>query len=451
MKNVLKTVFCLALVAGVGFIIGAVGSDEVWNVLFGNADLDLAMALGAAAGIAGPGGSLEGGATHQGVDEYEDIHDLDLDKMIVKVRPSDVPIDTLIRELESVRSTDSIKTGGYEIGTRDVDDTITQACDGSSDVMSISVSKKAMWVADDTLIVPGVKGGDGKPLQLYVLSKDNQAGTLNVIASNPAAGGNLPAIASGEALLRLGNAKSETDAQTTAFQQIPVTRYNNCQIHMGQVEESVIESLHKKKVALDMGTYKEQSIWEMKRGMEFTNLFGVQSVMTNPDSNKLVYTSDGVWNMMTETSEFDPAKAFDNAFYVALTKEIFDNNNGSDRRLLLAGADFLERMAYVDAYSKQVDPKNVEVIHGVRFNRVVTNFGELLVKQHTLFRGAFSDCAMVLDMSYLRKEVYEPLHTVELDLDKTGQKRVKAYRMIENYCLFLENLPTHRRIRPQTV
>ena len=126
---------------------------------------------------------------------------------------------------------------------------------------------------------------------------------------------------------------------------------------------------------------------------------------------------------------------------------MFSDHYGSERKILFSGDDLIERMSDVAEFQQQIKPENVEVVHGIRFQRIVTNFGELLVKSHKLFRGAFADSALVLDMSYITKDVYEPLHTKVLNLDESGQKRVMAHRMIEHYCLYAENLPTHCKIR----
>ncbi|MCM1031545.1 MAG: DUF5309 family protein [Oscillibacter sp.] len=443
-EKLFKVLSCLALAAFAVFCVSGL-FDLSWFI----GDGEVSLAFAAAAGMVGPGDSIEGGVTHQKVEENTDLHDLDLDAVVVKVRPSETPMDTLMRELKNSRQTKSIQTGGWEVGTRDTEDKVTAALTGSSDVSDLSIGKKNMWIPDDTLLVPDVKGGDGKPLMLYILSKNNTAGTLNVIAANPV-DGKIPAIPENAALLRLGNAKSETDAQTTPFSTLPVSRYNFCQIHMCQVEESVVESLAKKKVSMDFSTYKEQSMWDWKRAMEYTNLFGVASVMTNPESQKLVYTSDGLWNQIDKAWEFDGSKDFTRKDYVAMTKFIFGDNNGSERKILFAGDDLVERMSSVTEFQQQIDPRNVEIVHGIRFQRIVTNFGELLLKSHKLFRGSFADNALVLDMSYITKEVYEPLHTKELNLDESGQRRVIAHRMIEHYCLFAENLPTHCKIRKKS-
>jgi hypothetical protein len=110
----------------------------------------------------------------------------------------------------------------------------------------------------------------------------------------------------------------------------------------------------------------------------------------------------------------------------------------------------LEAIATVPSYQKQLEAKNVEIVHGIRVNRIETNFGELLIKNMgVLFSGERAHWGMVLDMGNIVKKVFEPLHTDVLNLDNSGQRRVKAVRIIENYCLFAENLPTHRKLVPQ--
>ena len=41
----------------------------------------------------------------------------DLNKIVVKVRPSDTPLDTLTRELNNVTHVKNRETGGFEMGT----------------------------------------------------------------------------------------------------------------------------------------------------------------------------------------------------------------------------------------------------------------------------------------------------------------------------------------------
>jgi hypothetical protein len=154
---------------------------------------------------------------------------------------------------------------------------------------------------------------------------------------------------------------------------------------------------------------------------------------------------------MNQQTAIDFSTPMTDADWNALGKDIFEGNNGSDRRFLLAGPELMLHISQVPEYKKQLEAKNTEVVLGVRVHKIETPFGELLVKpMGTLFDNYFSKCGIVLDVNYLKKYVMEPLTATVLELDKTGQRRVKnAVRMHETYSLFLENLPVHRRIVPK--
>lgn len=442
-----KKLFGLLIIAFIMISLGVFGVESFVEFLVGGSSIMAA----AGAAIVGAGVAVEGTLTTDDLLAQEGITDDDLNKLMVKVRPSDTPLDTLTREIGNVQGVASEECGGYEIGTRDILDTVIESYAGGTDVANIKVGKKAMWQVNETIYVPEITGGGGKSLMLYVIGKNNTDSTLEVIAVNPV-DGDIPAIPADTKIMRLSKAMAELAAQTDAFTALPSTRTNYTQIHMTQVEVSVLSELRKKKVALDFSTHKELAIWDMKRQMELTNLFGVKGKFTNPETNETVYTSDGLWHQVTHASEYNKGATPNNAFFVNLTKEIFDGNNGSERRVLLAGPNLIAYLSHVDSYVKQVEAKNVEVVHGVRFNRIETSFGELLVKSMSgLFVGDMADCGLVLDMSYIVKYVYEKLQTTPLDLNNTGQRRAKAERLLENYALFAENLDVHRKIRPAGV
>lgn len=395
----------------------------------------------------GPGVDVNGQTVEVGDPNAEGKEYLDevLKREIVKVRPSDTPLDTLTRQLNNTENAHAIEVGGWEIGTRAVEDTMAASSTAGA-IGSLKVDNVDMWLPGDTLQVPSMTGADGKALTLYVIDRGQDGASISVKAINGASG-NVPQIANDATLLRLGNAASETQAQAEIFVMNPSKRKNFCQIHMTQVEESVIHGLHEKKVEMDFGTYKEQTLWDFKRGMELTNLFGVKGVTYNK-KNEMVYTSAGLWNQLEAEYNYNPAGLTD-AEWVKLSRKIFEGNNGADRRILLAGPALLEAIASVSSYQKQLEAKSVELVHGIRVQRIETNFGELMIKNMgSLFAGERAGWGMVLDMSYIIKKVFEPLHTEELELSKSGQRRVKAQRIIENYCLFAENLPAHCKLTP---
>ena len=376
----------------------------------------------------------------------------DLNPTLVKIRPQDTPIDTITRMVGNVEKSEAWEAGGWEIGTREVSDTLTESI--ADKAATIKVATPDMWLVGDTFVLINANGavldGAGKPISCLVTAKSGS--TLSVQRVGATANTTMPAItvtAGDVSALRLSRAVSELTASVTGFAIQPTDRKYFNQTHMCQVEESVIHALHKKKVAMDFSTYKEQTLWDFKRGMEFANLFQVGG-LSKDDNGELVHLATGIWWQMDRQSEIDFSKAMTDDDWNALGKDIFEGNNGSDRRFLLAGPELMLHISRVPAYAKQLEAKNTEMVLGVRVYKIETPFGELLVKpMGTLFDGYFAKCGIVLDVNYLKKFVMEPLTATVLELDKTGQRRVKnAVRMHETYSLFLENLPVHRRIVP---
>lgn len=375
--------------------------------------------------------------------------DDDLNPTLVKVRPQDTPIDTITRMIGNTEKSESWEAGGWEIGTREVSDNINGTVEAGA--VSITIDTPDMWLVGDTFVVVGEDGpvldSENKPISCLVTAKSGKTLSVQRVGAN--ANTTMPAISVAATALRLSRAVSELTASVTGFALQPTDRKYYNQIHMCQVEESVIHELHKKKVAMDFSTYKEQTIWDFKRGMEFANLFQVGGLSKN-DAGELVHLATGIWWQMDRESSIDFSQPMTDADWNALGKDIFEGNNGSDRRFLLAGSELMLHISKVPAYQKQLEAKNTEMVLGVRVYKIETPFGELLVKpMGTLFDGYWAKCGMVVDVNYLKKFVMEPLTATVLELDKTGQRRVKnAVRMHETYSLFLENLPVHRRIVP---
>lgn len=381
--------------------------------------------------------------------------DDDLDKKIVLIRPQDTPIDTFTRSIANNVKSEAWEAGGWEIGTRETRDTVKTTANANA--TSIAVDNVAMWKPGDTFIVHSYSSsadagpmldGNNKPIQCLVkaVNEANDTLTIQRVGTLSAA---IPQVAADSILCRLSPAVSELEASVEGFAIQPSDRKYYNQTHMTQVEESVIHSLLKKKVAMDFSVYKEQTLWDFKRGMELSNLFGVGGLSKNA-KGELVHLATGLWWQMTQQSTVDFSQAMTDQNWNAIGRAIFEGNNGADRRLLFAGNGLLEQIANVKSYQKQLEAKNTEMVLGLRVFKIETPFGELLVKpMGSLFEGYFSKCGMVIDPNFVKKYVMEPLTTTQLDLNKTGQRRVdNAVRIHETYSLFLENLPCHRKIVP---
>ena len=411
-----------------------------------------------------PNGTTVVSAKSETVDGTETVvqpsyADEDLDKKIVMIRPQDTPIDTFTRTIANNEGSKSWEAGGWEIGTRETRDAVNGAvsANNSAPTANITVDNVDMWKPGDTFIVHSVSAGEdagpmisgGKTVSCLIKSI---SGNVLSVQRVGALSDTFPAIPDNSILCRLSPAVSELEASVEGYNEQPSDRKYYNQTHMCQVEESVIHSLMKKKVAMDFSVYKEQTIWDFKRGMELSNLFQVGGLSKNA-KGELVHLSTGLWWQMSEESNVPFWRDMTDQMWNAIGKSIFEGNNGADRRLLFAGNDLLEQLANVKTYSKQMEAKNTELVLGLRVYKIETPFGELLVKpMGSLFEGYFSKCGMVIDPNFVKKYIMEPLQTTNLDLNKTGQRRVdNAVRMHETYSLFLENLPCHRKLVPQMV
>lgn len=381
--------------------------------------------------------------------------DDDLDKKLVLIRPQDTPIDTFTRTIANNVKSAAWESGGWEIGTREVWDSLDAAFVSGT---TITVKNPDMWKPGDTMLVHTIDGGgadsgikmdSSSPAQPVALIVKGISGANLTVQRVGSLSASIPAIDDDSILQRLSPAVSELEASVEGFAIQPSDRKYYNQTHMCQVEESVIHALLKKKVAMDFSVYKEQTLWDFKRGMELANLFGVGGLSKNA-KGELVHHSTGLWWQMTQQSTVNFAASMSDQDWNSLGRAIFEGNNGADRRLLFAGNGLLEQIANVSSYSKQLEAKNTEMVLGLRVFKIETPFGELLVKpMGSLFEGYFAKCGMVIDPNFVKKYVMEPLTTTQLDLNKTGQRRVdNAVRIHETYSLFLENLPCHRRIVP---
>lgn len=463
------TVFAFALVHSLGLIPDGSWLSTVVDMLVSGGAM-MAMAAGVTPDneVIVKGGVEVGDITDGNKPKY--IAD-DLDSKLIQIKPSDFPLDTLTRELKNTAKATNFVVNGFEIGTRDALDVTTAAVEAGKVVggtVNIPVSKIGMWLVSDVLVIGGTLPNgktladtdaladivptldrDGKPIALLVtaLGQDGTSIVCKLINENVNLAKKVPAIAANTVLIRLSNAVTERQAQAEAWNPLPGSYQNYCQIHMRQIEETVLHKLVAKNVKYDFNLMRDQVLYEMKMAMERTNWLGTKG--TTQDANgKLVYASDGVWAQVENQISLDKSNPItDDIFINTIARPVFENNNGAEQRIFVAGNGLLARLYNASTYSKQIDAKNPEVVLGIKFNRITTPFGDLLIKpMGSLFTGAFANSGIIIDPNYIVKRQLEPLQTTTLELDKTGQARANAARILETYCLMVQNQPVHTKV-----
>jgi hypothetical protein len=382
----------------------------------------------------------------------------DISKKITMIKPSQVPLDTILRDIGTTTPSKAWKTDFYEVDVRGVVDTLKKAFDTSSSgtyesstgVHTITVTSPHIWTVDDNILFQGYSGLDDQPLVAHIVGKNAVTGTLSVMPLNGIGDdeNDMPDMAISTPITRIGTSKSELDASTTPYANFPQKLYNYNQIHMAQIEESFIEKLHNKEVKWDMHDIQAQSIYDMRRMMEYTSIFGVRKKLYNPIDEDYIYHSGGIISYIDKSIEYTEGGITNDSF-VDMTKQIFVGNAGSDTRILFAGSNYLSDLQKAGTVQKQIDAGKVVIKWGVKFTEIETIYGYLLLKHHQLLDDAgWGKKGLVLDISNLEKHNLLPMKTTKLEYDKTGIKKANAVRIDEAFCLVTRYADTHAILEP---
>ncbi len=418
------------------------------------------MFVGGGVGVTLAAGGLVAGATvttETAAAETPNLLRPDISQKITQIMPSTTPLDTLIREAGAHEKTEALMFKFYSAELRPFMDELGAGFTKDSGITPangypIVVSNIAIWQVDDGILFHGVVGGDGGPLVGHIIKKANSTSTLTVVFLNGTGEDtNIPpaSIADETKIGRLANAKSELDAKTDPYGHLPLDSYNYVQAHMAQVEESFWQKAHAKEVNWDIRDMQTMSIFDLRCQMEAASIFGVRKKIFDVEGNDWKYLSGGAVRFAGQALTFDKTEDIDNATWTNWTKKLFTGNAGSDRRYAFLGSDLIERLHNVDMVSKQIDGTSTEVVFGITFRRIETNFGIIMLKHHPLFNSyGYSDGGIVLDLNNVRKRVFEPMKVRKLDLISSGEKKANAYVLEETFGLEFRYPDTHAIITP---
>lgn len=407
----------------------------------------------------------DGPVTVSGVKTGSPTLDKDyISKKVTEMRPSATPLDTIMRSITTGVDIKSFVSDYYAVDTRPIKDTVktlyTKAGDGNSTI-DLAVNNIGAWSADDTVMVSGITGSDGKDLVCFVISKNVGAGTIKIQPLNGTAGAGtmagkliIPAsIPVSTLLVRMGPAKHELDAQTSPYAIVPVKDYNYLQIFMAQVEESTFQKIHDKEVDWSFSDYEAQNIYDLRQTMEFSYLFGYRSKFFDEVNAKERYTTGGVTRYITKALQYGTGgtdRTIDDATFVDWTKSIFTGNSGSETRILFGGDALTANISKISTVQKQIEAKKVEVKWGIKWNQIETNFGILLYKHHSLLDHAgWGEKGIVLDINQIEKHTMKPMATRKLNLKESGQRNVDAVVLEETSGVITRYPDTHAIIAPK--
>ena len=427
MKNFLKNfslmgalLLVLCVVLGVGDMSGAV-----------------LMADGAVATVDGANTNSTGAALEKGTQlstpergvletmDYRkwspDLIKDDVDQNVVQIRPYANQLDTILRYL-GTKNVNTFEFEYYSISSRDVKDKITsfavpttasakkQGC-----VATIGVSNFANFDVTDTIYVPTVNGADDKALVLYVYQKNDADQTLNVTCdenqvSTVSGGYAIPTIANQTVVYVMGRAAAETDVLSPAVEFLPEKTKGYCQRFMFQISESNYAKMADKELKWDLSEIEEEALFDYRRRMEASFLFGRMAKIYDPAKKKYIYTTGGIVGQIKNTHELDSTAADGNKEIVEMMKVIFMGNSGAKERFAFAGSEAVAKISKMNGVVKQQDAVKTEVIMGITWTKMVTNFGTINLAHHEILNEyGFESKMIVVDPQFLRKYQIENL------------------------------------------
>ena len=144
-----------------------------------------------------------------------------------------------------------------------------------------------------------------------------------------------------------------------------------------QVEQSTLSKIAGKEVGWSFSDQEEAAIIDMRMGMEKNFLFGRRSVFFDQKKNQNVYFTGGIWDQAAREYRLDLETMSENDL-ITLCSKAFTGNNGSRRKILIAGTALMEALSRLQT-TKIRTAEQTRVKWGIEFREIVSNFGSLYV------------------------------------------------------------------------
>jgi len=381
-----------------------------------------------------------------------------IDEKVTKIRPYDVPVDTISRHIRDIKTSNNQIVRHYAINVIDLTATLTTAIAAGSQQAALSTSNNGIFACEQTIFVSGVNGykDDGvtvdteNDLMLYVVGK-NSANEPLVIAVNGSGTGNtkiIPAIPANTVLIRGGRAGSELQIQTDAYSGVPTDWPQYLQKFMAQVEMSTLFDRADKEVDWTFTDAEEEAVFDMKRVQNVTYWKGVLARLKVKNAHNKkpedVYYTRGLWTQAGKDFSFGGVQINIQGM-VALMKHTFTGNNSGKKKLLICGSDVIEQLENVE-YNRVIREGTKMQAYGIEVSQIISKFGTLLVvHDQSLDDIGWTDRAFVLDADFLRKWTMG-WRINEFDFRKAGDSDADGRMLMEICGLVLKNPNAHSRV-----
>jgi hypothetical protein len=368
-------------------------------------------------------------------------------KKVIQTHPSSFPLDTLMNYM-SQQKTQSWEFSAYDTPYIPYTGTITVATVATvapGAIITITPNNIDHIRNQSCLFVRSVKGSattDGLPLALHVQNVSRGTGTIEAIPLN-ATGGIVASMPVGTEFIIGPIAAHELDMQVESQVPVPQNYKNFNQLFMCQMEVGDYEEAHLKEVGWGWSDIQDYTIMDYRTRRTISYYFGYAAKFIDTYRNVEKYSTGGIYRQMTRKYTA-PAAAWTDADFIDFSRQAFVGVKGSNKKVVLAGDTLIANISKSPGVQKQLSATSTEVVFGLTFSKIKTNFGELLFHYEPLFTEMkIPNQAALLDPEFLIRTNFDGVHHDKIDAKGAGVKRAKIESIAEASAALLRNRDSH--------
>jgi hypothetical protein len=371
-------------------------------------------------------------------------------KKVIQTHPSSYPLDTLMQYM-SQQSTPSWEFRAYDTPYLPYRSTIkTASAAASTPMQQVTLTPVNIeHVRNQSCLffksISGAATKDGKWLAIHVVNITRGAGTMDVIPLN-ATGDLMPAIPINTEFVIGPIAANELDMQVEPQTPVPQNYSNYNQLFMCQMEVGEYEEVHLKEVGWGWSDIQDYTIMDFRFRRTISYYLGYASKFVDSNRNVEKYSTGGIGRQMTR--QYTAPSTWTEADFVDFSEEVFIGNKGSLKKICLFGNKLISDISKVNFVQKQLAAGSTEVVFGLTFSKIKTNYGELLVHYDPLFTEmGMPDQGVVLDPEFLVRTNFHGIHHDKIDAKGAGIRRAKVESIAEASAALLRNRDAHLWVR----
>ena len=467
MKNYKILCGLAAIAVVVAAILGVLGIVDVETILGAGAMMAAAPAVGFEGATAAQthisssptagGEPVTTGKSGVSPEDKPQMNKATVSEKLSRIEPSRTPLDTLLRNIGTGK-TNSDVFEFYSIHSRGLSATVASAT-ADGDIIKITLSDGGHCLSKDAnVFVPQLQvTGENvaaaspiatNPLRLHIVDiKYGGTPSIDVIVVNEGvtAAKAATALTSGVILRRMASAKDQEAAISNDPMATPVKDKNYCQRNLCTISQNVYQALQDKEVEYGIAEFKEQALLDFRAQAEYAAIFGdapAGGSIVDPNTQKRKLFMRGLlsFDVMKYTQGEESIEEYLN---IAMQKA-FENNNGSEKRLLLYGPEFATALANSKVWTHQLEAGKTDVKWGITWKVIESNFGTLMAIMHPgLGAVGYGKAALLIDPANIRRIEQVPLTMENLDLKKAGIRNSEDVLLEESFTIEVTNPKTH--------